>query len=55
MIGRTVMVIAHRLSTIVSADVIAVLKDGAVIEKGTHEELIARDSHYAQLVHSRKL
>ena len=55
MVGRTVMVIAHRLSTIKSADVIAVLKNGSVVEKGTHDELIARNSHYAQLVHSKKL
>lgn len=55
MIGRTVMVIAHRLSTIKSADTIAVLKNGTVVEQGTHEELISRDSHYASLVHSNKL
>ena len=49
------MVIAHRLSTIKSADVIAVLKNGSVVEKGTHDELIAMDSHYARLVYSKRL
>lgn len=48
------MVIAHRLSTIKSADIIAVLKNGAVIERGTHDELLERDSHYARLVYSKK-
>lgn len=48
--GRTTLVIAHRLSTVKRADKIAVLKDGRVVEQGTHAELIARGGVYASLV-----
>ncbi len=48
--GRTCIVIAHRLSTIQSADIIAVMSQGRVIEKGTHEELMARKAAYYKLV-----
>ena len=48
--GRTSFVIAHRLSTIRSADRILVLEGGAIVEAGSHEELIARDGAYREMV-----
>lgn len=51
--GRTCFVIAHRLSTIKNADVILVLKDGDIIESGTHDELLQARGFYAKLFNSQ--
>src|SRR5262249_9171121 len=49
MIGKTCIVITHRLATIRKADVIFVLQDGMIVERGTHQELLARDGLYREL------
>ncbi len=53
MIGRTSFVIAHRLSTIKDADLILVMKDGDIVEQGTHEQLIKANGFYADLYNSQ--
>lgn len=52
--GRTTIVIAHRLSTISSADRVVVLQTGRVVETGSHDELIASNGPYAELVASQR-
>lgn len=51
--GRTSFIVAHRLSTIREADVILVMKEGKIIEQGTHDELLAKDGFYATLYNSQ--
>ncbi len=53
--GRTSFLIAHRLSTIRHADLILVVRNGKIIEKGTHNELIAKDGYYASLCNNTKI
>ena len=48
--GRTVLVIAHRLSTVQSADTVAVVSDGQIVERGSHGELLSKDGAYTALV-----
>lgn len=52
-VGKTSFVIAHRLSTIKNADIILVMKDGDIIESGSHEELLAREGFYAELYNNQ--
>ena len=49
MVGRTSFVIAHRLSTIVRADIIIVMDRGEIVERGTHEQLLANGGIYSKL------
>ena len=51
--GRTTFIVAHRLSTIREADLILVMQDGAIVEQGTHESLLAAEGFYAQLYKSQ--
>ena len=53
--GRTCILVSHRISTIQNADLLAVLKDGQIIEQGTHKELIARDGIYANMYRQQQL
>ena len=48
--GKTIIVIAHRLSTVRSADEILVIENGEIVEKGTHDDLIAKNGIYKKLV-----
>ena len=51
--GRTSFIVAHRLSTIRESDVILVMKEGKIIEQGTHDELLAKKGFYAELYNSQ--
>lgn len=51
--GRTSFIVAHRLSTIMGADIILVMKDGNIIEQGTHNELLSKNGFYAKLYNSQ--
>jgi ATP-binding cassette, subfamily B, multidrug efflux pump len=52
---RTTILISHRVSTVRHADQIAVLRDGRIVERGTHAELLARGGYYADLYHKQLL
>ena len=51
--GRTSFIVAHRLSTIRNADVILVMRDGNIVEQGTHKELLAKNGFYAEIYNSQ--
>jgi ABC-type multidrug transport system fused ATPase/permease subunit len=52
--NRTTLVIAHRLSTIINADMICVMHQGQIVERGTHDQLLALNGYYKRLVDMQK-
>lgn len=55
MTNRTTLVVAHRLSTIRNADLICVMHEGEIVERGTHEELVRKDGYYAKLLNMQNI
>jgi ATP-binding cassette subfamily B protein len=53
--GRTTLLISHRISTVKDADQIVYLKDGTIVERGTHQELLAREGPYHRLYQKQLL
>jgi ATP-binding cassette subfamily B protein len=53
--GRTTILISHRISTVKNADQIVYVKDGQIVEQGTHQELLAREGHYHRLYQKQLL
>ena len=51
--GRTTFIVAHRLSTIRSADIILVMRDGHIVEQGSHDELLKKGGFYRELYYSQ--
>ena len=53
--GKTTLIAAHRLTSVMNADLILVLKDGKIVERGNHEQLLAADGWYAEMWRKQEL